>query len=818
MLDLDTRFELMGVTLYRDADQRDVFFYLPQNPTIPRDRAGLMFDLMLYEKGGQAQDLQTGGFLTLAVATGLGALEQPLLRELRRQYGSQARLVSIPFTEGSVRLAGLDTGVAPINPDGSGPPASDPGPTGLRLVEKVFGTAVPNLDGDNRAVFSLQLSEEGAAFFADLLEQGRAARPLIAIYDLKYTGLLEVESLRIEIDYARVYDFLRTRLGFNAIVVAGEIDNIVEELRDNQSIRIDDTVRSLELSTPEALAQRQTRIDALVKELATGAFFAPSLKLGDPSVNESEVFAAPASDGSVGLFRQGMPAAIGQAIGQAISSREMAGPTDINTPPPEPGEGTPPPAANSQVAAQSSAMGHPRATFTMRRLQQRELRKVVYDLSRTTAMQRSTGPQNPLLFMGSEREIRSRIHKISLNHPFFARLRIDVDAGGTDFAAEGIRAMTVRLRYGRRPDGQPRESADFILDSADDRASFVFARDPGAGMGYEYQLTLHYLPGFGLGDTRQTLTGPWTPTEARQLSLHPSMLARRQPITLALPRAVPPDLAEVRASVTYSDPDGLIQDSRSFVLLPGQPGVTVHVRLADANDSVRIAAEAIFADGRSLALPEQIRPDPQGLRPTDLVLMPVPGRPAAQFSVMLSDPLDELRSVLVDYEVRQNGSLVGSGGIEVTEPLQAMPVQVILPTAEPRPEVRLRERRIFASGGIETLPWRVLSDTLQVVGVPAGDVMEVTLRYVGPPLATLGVVGLLVNLSYTAQDADPEFAQTASLFVEGSEPARWLVRLKQRGERRFSYQTVVLLQTGEQRELPPVTTDASLVLLRVATP
>ena len=132
MLDLNTRFELLGVTLYRDADQSEVFFFLPQNPVIARDRAGLMFDLMLYEKGGQADDLQTGGFLTLAISTGLGSLEQPLLRELRRQFGDNARLVSIPFTEGSVRLAGLDTGVAPINPDGSGPPASDPGPTGIR--------------------------------------------------------------------------------------------------------------------------------------------------------------------------------------------------------------------------------------------------------------------------------------------------------------------------------------------------------------------------------------------------------------------------------------------------------------------------------------------------------------------------------------------------------------------------------------------------------------------------------------------------------------------------------------------------------------
>ncbi len=815
MLDLNTRFELLGVTLYRDADQPEVFYYLPQNPVIARDRAGLMFDLMLYEKGSQGEDLQTGGFLTLAISTGLGSLEQPLLRELKRQFKDNARLVSIPFTEGSVRLAGLDTGVAPVNEDGSGPPASDPGPTGLRLVEKVFGATIPNLDGDNRAVFSLQLSEEGAAFFADLLEQGRSARPLIAIYDLKYTGLMEVESLKIEIDYSRVYDFLRTRIGFNAIVVAGEIDNIVEELRDNQSIRIDDTVRSLELSTPDALAARQTRIDSLVKELATGAFFAPSLKLGDPSVEEKDVFAAPGSDASVGLFQQGLPAAIGQAMGQAVTTREMATATDINTPPPEPGEGTPPPAANKDVAAQTSALGHPRATFTMRRLQQRELRVVKYDLSRTTAMQRSTGPQNPLLFMGSEREIRARIHKISLNHPFFARLRIDVDAGGTDFAAEGIRAMTVNLRYGRRADGQPKETADVILNDADDHASFVFARDAGGDMGYEYQLTLHYLPGFGLGDTRQTVTGPWTRTEARQLSVHPSMLARRQPITLALPRVVAPDLSEVRATVAYIDPDGTIDDRRSVVLAPGTASPVVNIRFADDNDAARITAQAIYADGSVQTLPEVIRPDPAGVAPTDLVVLPVPGRPAAQFSVMLSDPLDELRSVLVDYEVRQSGSLIASASVEVTEPLRAVPVTVVLPAETPLPEVRLRERRLFTRGGIETLPFRPLAEGLVVVGVPATDVMEITLRYLGPPMAQLGVLGMLVALRYASPDGDGDFSQSVSLFVEGTDPQRWVVRLKDRAARTYRYQITMMMASGEQRLLPEATTDNTFLPLQI---
>ncbi len=813
MLDLNSRFDLLGVTLYRDADQKTVFFYLPQNPVIPRDAAGLMFDLMLYEKGGQGADLDTGGFLTLAISTGLGALERPLLRELRKQFGDGARLTSIPFTEGSVRLAGLDTGVAPVNEDGTGA-ASDPGPAGIRLVEKVFGTATPNLDGDNRAVFSLSLSEEGAAFFAELLEQGIAARPLIAIYDLKYTGLMEVESLKIEIDFSRVYDFLRTRIGFNAIVVAGEIDNIVEELRDNQAIRIDDTVRSLELSTPEAMKERQTRIDALVKELATGAFFAPSLTLGDPAVNEAEVFAAPSAD-QAGLFRQGVPAAVGQAMAHAVTRREQAREVDINTPEPEPGEGTPAPAADTAVQNTNAAMGAPRATFTMRRLQQRELRKVTYDMSRTTAMQRSTGPQNPLLFMASAREIQSRIHKINLNHPFFARLRIDVDAGGTDFAAEGIREMTVNLRYGTRADGRPRETGDVVLRTAADRASFVFARDGLAASAYEYQLTVHYLPGAGLGDPRTSITAPWTLTESRTLSVRPSMVARRKAVTLSLPRALPPDLAEVRATVAYVDARQVIDDRRSFVVVPGGGDVAAQVRFDSAGDSIKISGQAIFTDGRIVALPDQVRPDPSGSLPDDVVVLAVPSRPSVRFSAMLSDPLDELRSVILEYEVKQGGTLIGTAAVELTDAQVSIPVSMVLSTEVPLPEVRVRERRIFDSGGVETTPFRPLTDIMVIAGIPATDVLDVTVQYIGQPMETVGILGIMVTLRYAASDGDPDFAQTTSLFVENRDIQRWQARIKNRNERTFTYETTLMMQSGGDRVLPAVTTDNPRVFLRV---
>ena len=816
MLDLNTRFELFGVTLYRDRDQKDVIFYVPPAPTIPEDENGPMFDLFAYEKGGEQDDIEAGGFLTLAISTDLGDLERPILRKLQDEFGDDVRLTSIPFTEGSVRLAGLDTGAASINEDGTGGPPADPGPGGVRLVEKVFGAATPSLDNDNRAVFSLTLSEEGVAFFLDILEQGAGARPLIAIYDLKYTGLMEVEDLKIEIDFEQVYDFLRTKIGFNAVVVAGEIDNIVEDLKTSQAIKIDDTVRTLELSTPEAMAARQARIDALVKELATGAFFAPSLTVGDPAVDEDDVFGRQ-PDASMGMFASGVPSAVGQAIART-TRRAQATDADVNTP--EPLEEDLPQdraASNAGVNAANDAAGRPRATFTMRRLQQRERRRVTYDLSRTTALERSAGPQNLIAMMASPQELQRRIHKINLNHPMFARLRIDVEAGGVDFAAEGIREMTVNLRYGRRPDGQPKETADVVLRNAEDRASFVFARaedGEGADGTYEYRVNVLYQTGFGLGDERTLIEGDWVRSEARTLPITPAMVAPVQPLNVLLPSVLPPDLTEVRTSVAYRDKSGVVEDSERFVLNATSNSALTHVRFSDPQDSVRITGEAIFADGTAQTLPEIIRPDPDGSDPIDVAVLPLPKRPILTFDVMMSDPMEEMRSVILEYEVTQDGAAIDQGAVELTEPLSRQSVSVVLNDFEPAPRVRIRERRVFRSGGIETTEFEDMVDRFVIAGIPAEDVITLPVRYLGPPLDTMSAMGVLLELSYDAPDNDPEFAQSHTFFIENREPLEWRVRVKDRDHWSFTHSATILFNDGSERRGEPVISDSDKLFLR----
>lgn len=54
MLDLESRQDILGITVFRDADNAEQFYHLPGPSKISRAAGGPMFDLMTYRKGGTA--------------------------------------------------------------------------------------------------------------------------------------------------------------------------------------------------------------------------------------------------------------------------------------------------------------------------------------------------------------------------------------------------------------------------------------------------------------------------------------------------------------------------------------------------------------------------------------------------------------------------------------------------------------------------------------------------------------------------------------------------------------------------------------------
>ena len=87
-------------------------------------------------------------------------------------------------------------------------------------------------------------------------------------------------------------------------------------------------------------------------------------------------------------------------------------------------------------------------------------------------------------------------------------------------------------------------------------------------------------------------------------------------------------------------------------------------------------------------------------------------------------------------------------------------------------------------------------------------------RYLGPALASMGAMGVLLELKYTAADGDPEFDQNRSFFIESREAQEWRVRVKDRDQWAFSYQATILFEDGTERKSEIITSESDQLFLR----
>ena len=210
----------------------------------------------------------------------------------------------------------------------------------------------------------------------------------------------------------------------------------------------------------------------------------------------------------------------------------------------------------------------------MRMVSQEEQKVITYNLDQVTAQKQLVNPQSMLQFLASPAELVKRIHVIDLNNEFFQRINIRVDARDVDFAAEGVSQLTVEIRYGVRQDGTaPKDNPSVILRSNTDLQDLVLFVDQTGTLTYSYRLIVDYQQGFGLGVRETHVEGPWTDSQLRTLSVHPSWLGVMVPARLQLVPNTPDDVVEVQVSARYKTADGSVDDGEQLSLskqsLPG---------------------------------------------------------------------------------------------------------------------------------------------------------------------------------------------------------------------------------------------------------
>ena len=289
MLYLDSGNTIQGITLFRDYNNSNRLYYLPRFPRLSREGGQPLFQLLIYRRditdnpAFHEGDRLGGAFLTMTVDLGVPEATLKAIREeLSGQVGREVELTPVPFDQGSVRVTAL--GVT------SGTAEGDQPASGARFVERILCSAKPMLYGDNRAVFSMELSQEGALLMRASLEDAGASQVAV-VYDLDYRGLMPAYQAKIKIHFQQSYSYLRNRFTMNTLYFKTDIDQEVEKLSKQGSIQI------LEVDfsgmEPAAAAQSREKLNNLAKELATWAFFKPSLQPGNVlAVDRGQLVAA----------------------------------------------------------------------------------------------------------------------------------------------------------------------------------------------------------------------------------------------------------------------------------------------------------------------------------------------------------------------------------------------------------------------------------------------------------------------------------------------------------------------------------------------
>lgn len=278
-----------GVTIFSDHEDPVQFYYLPAAPHLTQvvDMAsGLHIpQIQLIEYSGEAGN---GGFLNFDCNIGL---EQAALDDLSDELKTQAklrhppRLAPVPIVDGTVKLILLDkqTGDAPSGggtaPAGAAPApggSAAPVPTGgLVFVQKILQSTKPALYGDNNAMFSAQLTQNGVAVLRQAL-QGEMS-PIGVVYALDYLALRPAYSVRLHMDWDRVFNHMEEHFGFDSIFFSADIDKAIDELIEKRAIVLEVDTFVPEGEDTKSIISSRDQAEAEVRDMITNTFFESSL-------------------------------------------------------------------------------------------------------------------------------------------------------------------------------------------------------------------------------------------------------------------------------------------------------------------------------------------------------------------------------------------------------------------------------------------------------------------------------------------------------------------------------------------------------------
>lgn len=759
MLQLGTTSLLVeGVEVFPDHADPNQFWYLPAPVSLARRQDGPAFTLITYRREAVEAGARGGGFLMFETALRLEPeFEEAIRSRLAERAPGKVRLSPVQFDDGTVQCVALDA-------QGPGGTVVGPAPPGaFQAVESILGTAVPSLFGENTAMFSLGLSDEGAVLLKKVFQAGGA--PVGVIYRLRFTALRPTIAVRITANLHKVYRELSVGADVQIYWAHVGLEALFQKLHQDGVIKIDVKVFTTDADRDQKVL---LALNLFMTQLLP-RWFEPSLSPGGPPTGapaavggaargsavttpsgQSTVSGQPvgggqtrvtspvgvrptggSTTGGTGPTRPGLtpagtttttPQQPGQpsATGVTTSTRPVPAPPTpappaLPTPPALPFTlPTPPRPMPPRVGSAPAATGGVNPSllsFKLRYGVQVEDKEVTLEYDRAEAVQLTYAPQGFISLLAGNLSGPPHILDIDLADEFFKTVTITL-IGITDFAPIGLSSISVTIRYGRPDDDGGVQTFDRLIDKntpAPEPIKFFVNRSIDTS--YEYRVEYHFTAESGWQSDDIVYVREGT-DDAHTLNLDPHRFLGFLTVDVVANDIDADAVEETLVELQHQDPGGAaLQTTRR--VRPGDPPVQWKVRTTDP-DNLAYTYRLVHTM-------------------TDGSLMPVDPVTTSANRLLVNDPytgqLDidllpawaeaTIRTVLVDlrYSIPDNG-YHREKRIEI-DGAQRATQRTWFATPDPRQrEFSYRLTYLRADGSTAQTGYRTTSDTLVTIGPP----------------------------------------------------------------------------------------------------
>ncbi|MFT4150796.1 MAG: hypothetical protein QM656_11430 [Paracoccaceae bacterium] len=762
MLSFETpHVEADGVILFPDHADPLLWYYSAGAPRIaigPGRRP--MYDLWVYTEalvhdfltGTRIPDEMGGGFLTLGVNCRRDDREMRAARrvaaQLRNVDDDAIHLSPIPYTAGSASVIALDAAQGVAEPAAAGDPKK-------RFVTSVLGGGTPALLGDLQSIFSLSLSDRGAAFLSGMF--GTGGMPVGVVYELTYQGLSPAVDVSVHADMTKLRKRFEAGLQGQVQWFKADVSAVIDDLRQSNDVRIDSST----FIDSDAARAAEERALAMFKEDIIQQLFRP---------------APPAAP---------QPTA-GESIGQAIAALARTGTG----------------AAAGGAAGAAGAGGSLGLTLKV----QQETSHLTGDYSYRSRMPvaRTDAPQAFLQTMidPADHDRHTTVVNLGTASAFFDRVEAIVSLPEDQvFRDLNLRQAVVSVSYGegdpaRAPEAKP---PLVCVPGGERNRRLAFQRQGRASMAVDYDITYEFDDPPGATVDAHRYQTPRRTSASRAIMVDPMGDFGYRELHL-MPGRIPEDVAAVDIDAAFISADGGFTATERFRLgapfdrpmtqvAPG--GADWPVRTADRGQGRFTLAETfVFGDGARFAAPTR-----QVADLTHMVDAPFEGMRELLVQPNVLSPSVEAIDVEVDY--RDPGGTYARRFTRTFQPPFASH-QFRWPILSPDAR-KVSVRATVREGGITSAgEWEETEGPTIVVGNDAARPVDLTVRLIGGQLADLAIDGVLVEVRAPDDTGTP--ALTELFFAPGDSLQAGVRLISRPGQPlSFDFRTQTFLSDGQTR-------------------